>query len=360
VNRLFLLLVGIFFSVRCTDEADGPFIEEVEPPVVYRYQSASLSIKGEGFAPSTTRHVGCSDGDIAVNYDYEVRIAPVDGPQEEDDWIPLENVQWRGDSLVEAGLPAAFVNALAETTYDLMLRSPVGVEAILPGAFSVRSVPADTDMDTASDDDTADTDDTDVAGPVDTALFAAQDHIINGQFVSGLWSLDTPVAEDLMGNSDNVVHFDVSWNMTWLYVGILVVDGNLLDDSFYNYDDDSVEIFIDPDDSRSETYDAWDRHYVMAFGHPDELIAHAGNPAVVLRALALTVDGYAVELAVPWTALGVTPHAGMRIGFDIYANDDDDGGGRDGFMVWSGGHFNYADTSEFGTVILSDEVVGVR
>jgi hypothetical protein len=50
----------------------------------------------------------------------------------------------------------------------------------------------------------------------------------------------------------------------------------------------------------------------------------------------------------------------MRIGFHIYVNDDDDGGVRDGFMVWSGDHFNYADTSEFGTVILSDEVVGYR
>ena len=53
---------------------------------------------------------------------------------------------------------------------------------------------------------------------------------------------------------------------------------------------------------------------------------------------AVTTDnqGYTVKIAVPHSVLGGSPGLESKIGFDIGINDDDDGGERDGQLMWHG------------------------
>src|SRR6185295_15339069 len=62
--------------------------------------------------------------------------------------------------------------------------------------------------------------------------------------------------------------------------------------------------------------------------------------------------GYSVELAIPWSNLGVTPTAGMTIGFDVGYNDDDNAGARDSQAVWWGDINDYTNTAPFGHLVL--------
>ncbi len=62
--------------------------------------------------------------------------------------------------------------------------------------------------------------------------------------------------------------------------------------------------------------------------------------------------GYAVELAVPWRNLGVTPTDGLKLGYDLIGIDDDNGGGRDNQLIWSGEANAYNNTSAFGELQL--------
>jgi hypothetical protein len=77
-----------------------------------------------------------------------------------------------------------------------------------------------------------------------------------------------------------------------------------------------------------------------------------------------TAGGYAVEVRIPWSGLGLSPTVGepgvavLTIGFDIGVNDDDapctdsDPGTRDGELRWMGNGENYQNTSNFGELVL--------
>ncbi|HMO66989.1 MAG TPA: sugar-binding protein, partial [Verrucomicrobiota bacterium] len=105
------------------------------------------------------------------------------------------------------------------------------------------------------------------------------------------------------------------------------------------------------------TYDSFDRQFIK--GHADStLFEKNGNLAGVLHATAAIPGGFAVELAIPWASFGVTPAAGLVIGFDVGNNDDDDGAGREHQTTWRGTSGNWNNTSAFGDLRLSAETVG--
>jgi signal transduction histidine kinase len=122
------------------------------------------------------------------------------------------------------------------------------------------------------------------------------------------------------------------------------------------WDDDSVEIFIDGTTDGKATYNSFTRQFLLRFQDPDLWEQHDRTYGVG-HALAAAAGGYTLELAVPWTHLGVRPAPGQTIGFDV-GNDDKDheGGERDGQLMWSGSVQNYENKSGFGRVTLSATV----
>jgi len=85
---------------------------------------------------------------------------------------------------------------------------------------------------------------------------------------------------------------------------------------------------------------------------------HGTDTTGVLHGWAAITGGYTVELAIPWSNLGVTPSAGMTVGFDVGNNNSDGASGRNSQLVWHGTDQNWQDTSAFGDVQLSSQSVG--
>lgn len=64
--------------------------------------------------------------------------------------------------------------------------------------------------------------------------------------------------------------------------------------------------------------------------------------------------GYAMEAAIPWSALGIKPESGRKIRFDIGLDDGDDGSRRLRQFMWSGRADNSSARTHWGTATLVD------
>jgi len=182
------------------------------------------------------------------------------------------------------------------------------------------------------------------------AKYVSMPMSIDGKLQEAVWPLTNTVTKCVIGTCNNTVTFGALWDNTYLYVGIKVLDGSLRNDSTYVWDDDSVEVYIDPTHNHATTYDTFDRQFIK--GYNDSSLFSKGSSAGVLHAWAPIPGGYTVELAIPWTNLGVTPTAGRIMGFDVGYNDDDNGGGRDGQAMWNGTANNWQSTAAFGHLQL--------
>ncbi len=139
------------------------------------------------------------------------------------------------------------------------------------------------------------------------------------------------------------------WDSAYLYVLIDVNDEALVQDSdpTTGWYDDRIEVFIDGDNSKDDSYDMkndyqycfrWNHgevetpheHYFRATPHPAGSSLEGVEYAVVT-----TDDGYLFEIALPWlTMIGEPSQLGQLIGIDVMIDDDDDGGDRDTQISW--------------------------
>lgn len=188
-----------------------------------------------------------------------------------------------------------------------------------------------------------------VAGQVD-ANNVSSPPTIDGNLNESGWSLITTASKNTIGTPNNTVTFGAMWDNTNLYIGVKVLDANLFNDSANTWEDDGVEVYIDANHNHSTTYDAFDRQFVK--GYNDTGLSSIGSTTGVVHAWAAIAGGYNVELAIPWSNLGITPTAGMMIGLDVGNNDDDNAGTRESQLVWWGTVNNYNNTSGFGHVSL--------
>jgi hypothetical protein len=175
---------------------------------------------------------------------------------------------------------------------------------------------------------------------------------VDGLLNEADWNIDQVISQVISGEpvgEPNEVYFGVTYNETYLYVGIDVSDAVLT-----GYE--IGEVFIDGNKTGG-AYDEFDAHIRFGAGltgayinviHPDTiegiLLGFIPKPAF---------DGFTAELAIPWAELGVTATEGNQIGFDIILGDSDSTNGG-GFyqMAWNGGLQNYVGTSSFGDLLF--------
>src|SRR5690349_9490376 len=188
-----------------------------------------------------------------------------------------------------------------------------------------------------------------VAGQVD-ANNVTTAPTIDGNLNESTWNLAQTVNKTTIGTPNNTVTMGAMWNSTTLFVAVRVLDANLFNDSANTWEDDSVEVYIDANNNKGTTYDSFDRQFTK--GYNDTGLGGIGSQTGVTHAWAAISGGYSVELAIPWSNLGVTPTAGMTIGFDVGYNDDDNAGTRDSQAVWWGTINDYNNTSAFGSLVL--------
>ncbi|GAB3679989.1 hypothetical protein GCM10028857_02070 [Salinarchaeum chitinilyticum] len=185
---------------------------------------------------------------------------------------------------------------------------------------------------------------------------------LDGQLSDGVWSnaathsLDTVVIDGIDGPED----LDAEWRALWddesLYVLVDVTDDSISSDSAENYNDDSVEIYLDGDNSKGESYDG-ENDYQFVIPFDGAVSAGGGSPGVgdARQAQRQTPDGWRLEFEVPWSTVGISVEAGHLIGFDVHVNDDDGGGDRNGKVSWFATEDNaWQDPGLFATVELVD------
>ncbi|UCG58351.1 MAG: hypothetical protein JSU70_02360, partial [Phycisphaerales bacterium] len=195
--------------------------------------------------------------------------------------------------------------------------------------------------------------------------------VIDG-VVDEVWSLSdehfiaTHVAD---GAPDNDADCSGSWwvlmDAEYLYILVDVNDETLTQDNPIgdSWQDDSVEIYIDGDNSKGGSTDGVnDYQYRVRWNDEVEQVTeYFLSPASLVGveyAVATTIDGYLFEVKLPWaTMTGGLPPAGQLLGIDVWINDDDDGGGRDSQMAWSGINGDGWNTpSQWGTAQLTPPV----
>lgn len=147
---------------------------------------------------------------------------------------------------------------------------------------------------------------------------------LDGKLDEAAWKLDNELKiKD--GDADNTARFSTLWDDKYIYFGFDVKDANVVNSKAENpWDDDSIEVYIDGDLVK----DTYNNHCVQyIFRYDDNNIYVYGNNSTykngVVHKMVKTEDGYSMEVAIPWTTLGVTASKGKAMGFTAHVNDKD-------------------------------------
>ncbi len=165
----------------------------------------------------------------------------------------------------------------------------------------------------------------------------------------------------LQGTIENPRDLTARWRAGWddnnLYIWVGVVDDKFVSDSKQLWADDSIEIYIDADATRSKNYDGFN-DYHLSFRPGDSKIS-LGNktPKEDIEAIKYTMQktpsGYQLNTTIPWTTLRVIPSTEHTLGFDIQVNDDDNGYSRDAKISWNAeSDTAWKDPRVFGELVL--------
>ncbi|MBD3182796.1 hypothetical protein GF312_10925 [Candidatus Poribacteria bacterium] len=130
---------------------------------------------------------------------------------------------------------------------------------------------------------------------------------------------------------------------------------------------DSIEVYIDGDNSKPGVYEADCSQMTLGRYNIDSPIDEpilngykgangqgiAANTLGIKAAVVNTNYGWATEMAIPLDMFNVEVKDQGVIGFNIQMNDDDDGGDRDHKLSWSekelaAGELSYSNPSVFG------------
>ena len=152
--------------------------------------------------------------------------------------------------------------------------------------------------------------------------------------------------------------WQVKWNAESLFLIVKVYDKEARSDSEDPRQDDSVEFFIDGDNSRKSQYDGKNDFHFIFPRNRDKVFLGVNSPKGTSTDIPYKIvkkyDGYELQVELKWKQLGITPKIGNKIGFDVVVNDDDDGGQRDARIAWATDTLKVdRNPQKFGVVLIS-------
>ncbi|HEX9101092.1 MAG TPA: sugar-binding protein [Polyangia bacterium] len=132
-------------------------------------------------------------------------------------------------------------------------------------------------------------------------------------------------------DTNSSARYFVRWDLSYLYVAITIADdvrntpnpaGSQLSEN------DAVEIFVDGQHTRSNSYDATD--WQLVYSADTQKVAAQLTlkpwPTGTLEAWGGTSPAWTLEAAIPWALLGNNaPALGRLVGFDLKLDDNDAG-----------------------------------
>ena len=142
------------------------------------------------------------------------------------------------------------------------------------------------------------------------------------------------------------------WDEENLYVLMNVKDDDLDASASAVHEKDSVEVFIDENNHKSDGYEADDKQYRINYLNETSFNGDKCLEDNLKHAVKVTDDGYMVEAAFAWT--DITPEVGAAIGLDLQINDGSNGA-RIGTRSWYDETGNgWSAPKVFGEVTLVD------
>jgi hypothetical protein len=152
----------------------------------------------------------------------------------------------------------------------------------------------------------------------------------------------------------------VTWDSDSLDLDFLIEDTTPFDDSALNWQDDSVEVYLDLNHAKTTAYETDDFQITIprnagALSGGTGTNGNLSYNAIVVSNRKTDATGYSLSVSIPYSALnGAGDQTGKTIGFDIAVNDDTNGGDtREGQSMLYGSAENYHDTSQFGALTLT-------
>lgn len=182
--------------------------------------------------------------------------------------------------------------------------------------------------------------------------------VVDGE-MEEIWNITEEVPLNINLGAKATATAKMIWDEESLYVFFKVKDSVLNTDNANEYEKDSVEIFIDERNHKSETYKDDDKQYRINCLNEQSFNGEECTADNIISAVKKTSDGYQVEAAIKWTHLH--PLYGKEIGLELQVNDADKSGKRIGTLSWydkSG--TGYMNPSVFGTVKLVHEATNVN
>jgi endo-1,4-beta-xylanase len=141
------------------------------------------------------------------------------------------------------------------------------------------------------------------------------------------------------------------WDQDNLYALLHVKDSKLSDASSNDYEQDSIELFVDEKNQKAGSYQEDDAQYRVSYKGK---VSGGGNgySESKIKAVAKEVEGgYLVELSIKLEH--AKKEAGSELGIELQVNDDPGHGSRAGVRKWNHAeNDSYLDTKNFGTVTL--------
>ena len=146
----------------------------------------------------------------------------------------------------------------------------------------------------------------------------------------------------------------VLWDDENLYVYATVKDPVLNKDGGDAYQQDSLEVFIDENNAKTESYDDDDKQYRINYENEHSFNGKKCLEENVQSFAKVTGDGYVIEAAFKWT--DIQPKEGDRIGLEFQINDADASGTRIGTLSWNDETgMGWSKSSVYGTIELTAE-----
>ncbi|MBR5762657.1 MAG: endo-1,4-beta-xylanase, partial [Lachnospiraceae bacterium] len=151
--------------------------------------------------------------------------------------------------------------------------------------------------------------------------------------------------------ADVTANAKLLWDEEYLYVLMDVTDAVLNSDAKDEYQQDSIEVFIDENNEKSSGYQDDDKQYRVNYKNLHSFNGTKCNEDNIISAAVLTEEGYIVEAAFKWT--DIQAKAGTKVGLELQVNDANATGKRSGTLSWSDNSGNAWSAPEvFGTILL--------
>lgn len=189
--------------------------------------------------------------------------------------------------------------------------------------------------------------------------FVATIPVVDGM-KDDLWNDITPEILNLglYGSEHDVeTEFRSVWNNDSLYLLVSVKDDSLYSGNPDSTLNDNIELYLDFDNSKGESYDGNDYMIRFVWGNEQFTIENGSVLSGLYFNQKTSNDSksYNLEIAIPWSSTGIIPVSGTEIGFDMNFIDNDGSGIEDEITWYSYASDKNTSPSKFGTAILLDE-----